>query len=70
MGLSLAGLALCFVLSGCGKKPGHVDPPVGVKDDAFPLVYPDADADPAPDVEPDPSIPVRTPPRLKKSEEK
>jgi predicted small lipoprotein YifL len=39
---------LCLTLAGCGKKPGHVDPPIDVTEDHFPRVYPDPATDPKP----------------------
>jgi len=36
-------------VNACGKKPGRVDPPVGVTNDTYPLTYPDVNTDPKPD---------------------
>jgi len=44
-----AVVALCLLaLGGCGKKPGHVEPPPSVVTDHFPRVYPDPATDPKP----------------------
>jgi len=37
------------ILAACGKKPSHVDPPVGVIHDDFPRKYPDPSTDPKPE---------------------
>ncbi|HEU0117469.1 MAG TPA: hypothetical protein VFR09_02445 [Alphaproteobacteria bacterium] len=42
-------IALGLVLTGCGKKPGHVDPPLGADETAFPRTYPDISTDPKDD---------------------
>jgi predicted small lipoprotein YifL len=47
-GFFLALLMLGFVLTSCGKKPGHLDPPPDVTEDNFPMVYPDPATDPKP----------------------
>jgi len=36
------------VLTGCGKKPNKVDPPLGIEKDEFPRIYPDPSTDPEP----------------------
>jgi len=36
------------MLAGCGKKPGHVDPPVDATESHYPQVYPDIHTDPKP----------------------
>jgi uncharacterized protein YceK len=45
-------IAICLcvmgLLSGCGVKPSHVDPPPGVKVDTFPKTYPNPATDPQP----------------------
>jgi len=44
-------LVLCLlgvVLTACGKKPGHLDPPPTVTEDTFPQTYPDPATDPKP----------------------
>lgn len=46
--LVLVMLAIVSGLSACGKKPGHVDPPVGVPEEGFPHTYPDPSTDPKP----------------------
>ena len=48
----LMGLGLALSLAACGKKPGHVDPPLGVDDDQFPKIYPDPATDPKPEPPP------------------
>jgi hypothetical protein len=41
-------LLLLLPLAACGKKPGQVDPPPGIENDAFPKAYPDPSTDPKP----------------------
>ncbi len=40
-----------LLLSACGVKPAHVDPPQGVEHDQFPRTYPDISTDPQPGLE-------------------
>jgi hypothetical protein len=40
-GFFLAILLLSLPVSGCGIRPGEVDPPPGVDKKAFPRTYPD-----------------------------
>jgi hypothetical protein len=47
MGLLLLAFGLFLAVSGCGKKPGHVDPPPGATG-TFPRTYPDPATDPGP----------------------
>lgn len=35
-----------LILSGCGVKPKHVDPPEGAEHSPFPRVYPALETDP------------------------
>ncbi len=55
-GLILAGLTLA--LSGCGRKPGRVDPPEDAGPEAalFPHRYPDLRKDPPPTVPPSAAV--------------
>ncbi len=39
------------MLSACGVKPAHVDPPEGAEHHEFPHTYPDPDTDPMPGLE-------------------
>jgi len=41
-------LSLSATLSGCGIKPGSVEPPPGAEDRVFPRTYPDPSTDPTP----------------------
>ena len=36
------------LVTGCGIKPGRVDPPQGKDKDTFPRTYPDLTSDPEP----------------------
>jgi hypothetical protein len=56
-------LVVGFGLSGCGKKPNHVDPPLSVEDDTFPRIYPDLDTDPKPDLDARPDLAPPAPPK-------
>ena len=49
-GMALVALMLALPLEGCGKKPGHLDPPEGAGPDAarFPRAYPNDRYDPVP----------------------
>ena len=42
-------LLAMFLLTGCGVKPGAVDPPAGEGRDHFPKTYPDPATDPSPE---------------------
>lgn len=42
--LSFAVASLCA----CGKRPGQLEPPPGVSENDFPLIYPDPSTDPKP----------------------
>lgn len=44
----LVFLMVSLCLSACGKKPGSVDPPLGVGKEEFPATYPDPATDPQP----------------------
>gem|GEM_PF-1449006 len=48
-----AALVAALTLTGCGKKPGSVDPPPWVEDDTYPASYPDVSTDPKPTWTPD-----------------
>lgn len=39
------------LLSGCGIKPPHVEPPPGAEHSDFPATYPDTSTDPKPGLE-------------------
>lgn len=41
-------IALSTALTGCGIKPGSVEPPPGAEDRVFPRTYPDPSTDPRP----------------------
>jgi len=44
-------ICLCvnlLMLTSCGVKPSHVEPPEGVEHDRFPHTYPDTRTDPQP----------------------
>lgn len=57
--LVIAGLGL----TGCGKKPSHIDPPLGTEEDTFPRTYPDLKTDPQPDLDARPDLaPKKTAP--------
>jgi len=47
-GLLLSACLLALGLGGCGKKPGHVEPPAAVVTDSYPRTYPDPATDPKP----------------------
>ena len=40
-----------LMLSACGVKPSHVDPPEGAEHSQFPRTYPDTSTDPKPGME-------------------
>jgi hypothetical protein len=46
--VAIITLMLICTLCACGKKPAFVDPPPDVKEDHFPLVYPDPATDEKP----------------------
>lgn len=37
---------MVVLLSSCGKRPAHIDPPSEVESNSFPRVYPDPATDP------------------------
>ncbi len=45
---ALTFLLAMFLLTGCGVKPGAVDPPAHEGKDYFPKTYPDPATDPDP----------------------
>lgn len=48
MKITAISLCMAMLLTGCGVKPSHVDPPAGVQKDTFPQTYPDPSTDPEP----------------------
>ena len=48
MCLALLLVVLACGLSGCGKRPKDIDPPVGTDAHSFPQTYPDPATDPKP----------------------
>ena len=49
---ALALMCIALLLSGCGIKPSHVEPPNGAENSTFPNVYPNPETDPQPSPQP------------------
>ncbi|CAK0752247.1 hypothetical protein CCP2SC5_180005 [Azospirillaceae bacterium] len=45
----IAVMGLATSVAACGRKPAHVDPPIGVAKDSFPQTYPKVASDPQPE---------------------